>query len=103
MKSHSGYQVTITTIDNHFELFFPCLLTLSSFSSSISEPYVCNIGGCQKRFNYSYHLRRHMETHSGERPYICTWPDCGQSFNRKYNLHRHVMGVHAEKMKTTAT
>ena len=56
-----------------------------------SEAQVLKCTYCPKSFRYTYHLRRHLRIHSGEKPFVCEF--CPKQFNRRVNLKRHV-GVH---------
>ncbi|XP_051994910.1 zinc finger protein 281-like [Xyrauchen texanus] len=55
-----------------------------SFSPN-SKPHICE--HCNAAFRSSYHLRRHVLIHTGERPFRCT--QCNMSFIQKYLLQRH--------------
>ncbi|XP_059387965.1 zinc finger protein 281-like isoform X1 [Carassius carassius] len=50
-----------------------------------SKPHVCE--HCNAAFRSSYHLRRHVLIHTGERPFRCS--QCNMSFIQKYLLQRH--------------
>ncbi|XP_076851846.1 zinc finger protein 281 [Brachyhypopomus gauderio] len=50
-----------------------------------SKPHVCE--HCSAAFRSSYHLRRHVLIHTGERPFRCS--QCNMSFIQKYLLQRH--------------
>ncbi|XP_003223656.2 zinc finger protein 281 [Anolis carolinensis] len=49
------------------------------------KPHVCE--HCSAAFRSSYHLRRHVLIHTGERPYQCG--QCNMGFIQKYLLQRH--------------
>ncbi|CAL8301668.1 unnamed protein product [Lota lota] len=53
--------------------------------SPSSKPHICE--HCSAAFRSSYHLRRHVLIHTGERPFRCT--QCNMSFIQKYLLQRH--------------
>ncbi|XP_066443636.1 zinc finger protein 281 isoform X4 [Eleutherodactylus coqui] len=49
------------------------------------KPHICE--HCSAAFRSSYHLRRHVLIHTGERPFQCS--QCNMSFIQKYLLQRH--------------
>ncbi|KAG7334755.1 hypothetical protein KOW79_001351 [Hemibagrus wyckioides] len=53
--------------------------------SPSSKPHICE--HCSAAFRSSYHLRRHVLIHTGERPFRCN--QCNMSFIQKYLLQRH--------------
>ncbi|XP_071398645.1 zinc finger protein 281b [Centroberyx affinis] len=56
-----------------------------SCMSPNSKPHICE--HCNAAFRSSYHLRRHVLIHTGERPFRCS--QCNMSFIQKYLLQRH--------------
>ncbi|NXI22963.1 ZN740 protein, partial [Sterrhoptilus dennistouni] len=50
-----------------------------------NKPFECDM--CDMRFIQKYHLERHKRVHSGEKPYQCE--RCMQSFSRTDRLLRH--------------
>ncbi|XP_041701528.1 zinc finger protein 281 isoform X2 [Coregonus clupeaformis] len=49
------------------------------------KPFACDV--CDMRFIQRYHLDRHKRVHSGEKPYQCD--RCNQNFSRTDRLLRH--------------
>ncbi|XP_075055264.1 zinc finger protein 740 isoform X2 [Mixophyes fleayi] len=55
------------------------------FSLNIPKNFICE--HCYGAFRSSYHLKRHLYIHTGERPYECDM--CDMKFIQKYHLDRH--------------
>ncbi|KAF5351789.1 hypothetical protein D9756_007538 [Leucocoprinus leucothites] len=64
----------------------PASTTSSQYPTSPSRPFSCDL--CTLSFNRQHDLKRHRETHSGEKPYFCNG-GCGKTFTRKDALKRH--------------
>ncbi|XP_040196574.1 zinc finger protein 740 isoform X1 [Rana temporaria] len=57
----------------------------SPYSLHIPKNFICE--HCYGAFRSSYHLKRHLYIHTGERPYECDM--CDMKFIQKYHLDRH--------------
>ncbi|EJD52577.1 hypothetical protein AURDEDRAFT_55751 [Auricularia subglabra TFB-10046 SS5] len=51
------------------------------------KPFPCEY--CSRTFARQHDLRRHVETHSGDKPYACAYPGCQHTYTRKDALKRH--------------
>ncbi|KAF9792491.1 hypothetical protein BJ322DRAFT_976625, partial [Thelephora terrestris] len=49
------------------------------------RPFACDM--CALSFNRQHDLKRHRDTHSGDKPFPCE--SCGKAFTRKDALKRH--------------
>jgi hypothetical protein len=44
---------------------------------------------CGQTFTAAFSLKRHTQSHTGERPYVCAIPGCGQQFFNSSDCKRH--------------
>ncbi|XP_062871346.1 zinc finger protein 740b isoform X2 [Trichomycterus rosablanca] len=57
----------------------------SSLNSQVQKNFICD--HCYGAFRSSYHLKRHILTHTGEKPFGCDM--CEMRFIQRYHLERH--------------
>jgi uncharacterized Zn-finger protein len=68
----------------------PASATAPHLSGSPTRPFLCDL--CTLSFNRQHDLKRHRETHTGEKPYFCNG-GCGKTFTRKDALKRHQVSI----------
>ncbi|KAJ7185226.1 hypothetical protein C8R46DRAFT_837092, partial [Mycena filopes] len=56
------------------------------YPASPDREFACEF--CPLSFDRQHDLKRHVDTHSGEKPYLCD-RGCGKAFTRKDALKRH--------------
>lgn len=75
------------TQPQYTEVPIPQTIGISSdHPSSPVRPFACDL--CSLSFNRQHDLKRHRETHTGEKPFLCNG-GCGKTFTRKDALKRH--------------
>lgn len=72
---YSPAQVSYSSMDNS-----------SQYPASPQRPFSCDL--CALSFNRQHDLKRHRDTHTGEKPFLCNG-GCGKTFTRKDALKRH--------------
>ncbi|KAF7316494.1 hypothetical protein MIND_00168500 [Mycena indigotica] len=60
------------------------VVRLVPLTAPARREFACDL--CPLSFDRHHDLKRHIETHSGEKPHIC---ECGKAFTRKDALKRH--------------
>lgn len=65
-------------------------LIQAQYPASPLRPFACDM--CALSFNRQHDLKRHRETHSGEKPFLCNG-GCGKTFTRKDALKRHQVSI----------
>lgn len=71
----------------YYDIPIPQTIGISSdYPTSSIRPFACDL--CALSFNRQHDLKRHRETHTGEKPYLCNG-GCGKTFTRKDALKRH--------------
>lgn len=60
-------------------------MVMEDDSLKVQKNFICD--HCYGAYRSSYHLKRHMLTHTGEKPYACD--SCEMRFIQRYHLDRH--------------
>lgn len=89
-QTHHPYlphQVPAHPPNTHLTPMFPQPIGIpSQYPATPMRPFSCD--QCALSFNRQHDLKRHRETHTGEKPFLCNG-GCGKTFTRKDALKRH--------------
>ncbi|EFI28160.1 hypothetical protein CC1G_14187 [Coprinopsis cinerea okayama7 len=93
-RSHSQAYPTHETISlsppqsSHYHQQIPLSPAMpnAQYPTPPARPFACDL--CALSFNRQHDLKRHRETHTGEKPFLCNG-GCGKTFTRKDALKRH--------------
>jgi hypothetical protein len=59
-------------------------------SSCALKPFMCNIGGCEKKFKTKGNLKVHLNIHIDEKRFNCTFLNCRESYIHECRLAVHM-------------
>uniref|UniRef100_A0A3P8S1G6 Zinc finger protein 740 n=1 Tax=Amphiprion percula TaxID=161767 RepID=A0A3P8S1G6_AMPPE len=79
MQANQNMQPKKKHKNQHHPTNFVC------FSLKVQKNFICD--HCYGAFRSSYHLKRHILTHTGEKPFACD--ACDMRFIQRYHLDRH--------------
>ncbi|CAA7261680.1 unnamed protein product [Cyclocybe aegerita] len=88
----------VSSAHTHYtEIPIPQTIGLTpDYPSSPTKPFSCDL--CALSFNRQHDLKRHRETHTGEKPFLCNG-GCGKTFTRKDALKRHQLVKNCGKVE----
>ncbi|KAF9653196.1 hypothetical protein BDM02DRAFT_3088032 [Thelephora ganbajun] len=69
------------------------------YPASPPRPFACDM--CALSFNRQHDLKRHRDTHSGDKPFLCE--SCGKTFTRKDALKRHQVSEYTPSSYSTTS
>lgn len=86
-----------TDLDKHKRFFHPEIEHLANSFTAAPKPtagtmWECAL--CGKKFTRRFHMKNHMNAHSGSRPHPCS--ECGKAFTRANDCRRHEK-IHARR------
>ncbi|KAF2884095.1 hypothetical protein ILUMI_22063 [Ignelater luminosus] len=70
----------------------------STISTDARNKYVCTYEGCTASFAKNSKLTYHIRRHTGERPFVCDEPNCGKTYLYSFHLRRHKDTHHGTKV-----
>ncbi|XP_034028352.1 zinc finger protein 740b isoform X2 [Thalassophryne amazonica] len=72
-------------VKEEVESMLPRMDMIDDTSLKVQKNFICD--HCYGAFRSSYHLKRHILTHTGEKPFACD--SCEMRFIQRYHLDRH--------------
>ncbi|KAH7884333.1 hypothetical protein F5I97DRAFT_1440897 [Phlebopus sp. FC_14] len=81
-RSHS-----MSSIQRPRSVASPAMLDANSRRRRHPASFECEL--CHQTFTAQFSLRRHQQSHTGERPFECSIPGCGQRFFNSSDCKRH--------------
>ena len=52
--------------------------------------FICSYEGCGRKCPDATKLKRHLQTHTGEKKIVCTFEGCGKVFSSEVSLNQHL-------------
>ncbi len=83
---HSSAMANMATAQYASQAAYAQQVSSSQYPASPPRPFACDL--CALSFNRQHDLKRHRDTHTGEKPFFCNG-GCGKTFTRKDALKRH--------------
>jgi len=65
---------------------------------SKKNTYICSHEGCTATFSKNSKLVYHIRRHTGERPFVCNEPDCNKTYLYSFHLRRHKETHHSNQV-----
>ncbi|CAN9516085.1 unnamed protein product [Ophioblennius macclurei] len=85
MQPKKKHKKSSHKIKEEVERLLPHIDMDDDSSLKVQKNFICD--HCYGAFRSSYHLKRHILTHTGEKPYACD--ACDMRFIQRYHLDRH--------------